>query len=101
MHYEFHPEARVEYLETVAYYEDRQAGLGARFTIEVERAIQRIVEAPTRWRKVEGEIRRCLAHTFPYGVLYSVEADHVLILAVMHLSRKPAYWRNRLSSRAG
>ena len=48
MHYEFHPDARVEYLEAVAYYEDRQAGLGARFTIEVERTIQRIVEAPTR-----------------------------------------------------
>jgi plasmid stabilization system protein ParE len=101
MLYEFHPEARVEYLEAVAYYEDRQAGLGARFTIEVERTIQRIVEAPSRWRKIEGEIRRCLARTFPYGVLYSVEADHVLVLAVMHHSRKPGYWRNRLSSRAG
>lgn len=91
MHYEFHPEARVEYLEAVAYYEDRQTGLGARFTIEIERTIQRIVEAPTR----------CLAHTFPYGVLYSVEADHVLVLAVMPLSREPGYWRNRLSSQAG
>lgn len=68
MHYEFHPEARVEYLEAIAHYEERQAGLGARFTIEVEKTIQRIVEAPTRWREIEGEIRRCLAHTFPYGV---------------------------------
>ena len=101
MHYEFHPEARVEYLESVAYYEDRQAGLGARITNEVERTIQRIVEAPTRWRKIEDEIRRCLTHRFPYGLLYSVEADHVLILAVMHHSRTPDYWRERLSSRAG
>jgi len=100
-HYEFHPDARVEYLESVVYYESRQPGLGARFTIEVERTIERIVEAPTRWRKIQGEIRRCLAHTFPYGVLYSVEADHVLILAVMHHSRTPDYWRNRLTSRAG
>lgn len=95
MRYEFHPEARVEYLKAVAYYEERQAGLGARFTVEIESAIQRIVEAPHRWRKIEGEIRRCLAHTFPYGVLYSVEADYVLVLAIMHHSRKPGYWRNR------
>lgn len=95
MRYEFHPEARAEYLATVAYYEERQAGLGARFTIEIEKTIQRIVEAPSRWRKFEGDVRRCLAHTFPYGVLYSIEADHLLVLAVMHHSRGPGYWRKR------
>lgn len=101
MNYEFHPDARNEYLASVAYYESREIGLGARFTIEIEETIQRIVAAPARWRKIEGEIRRCLAHRFPYGVLYSVEADHVLILAVMHHSRTPEYWHSRLSHRAG
>ena len=95
MRYEFHPDARVEYLKAVAYYDERQAGLGTRFTVEIERTIQRIVEAPHRWRNFEGEIRRCLAHTFPYGVLYSIEADYVLVLAVMHHSRKPGYWHSR------
>jgi plasmid stabilization system protein ParE len=96
MRCEFHPQARVEYLEAVAYYEKRQAGLGARFVSEVESAIQRIVEAPLRWRSIEGEIRRCLTRIFPYGVLYAVESDYVLVLAVMHHSRKPGYWRNRV-----
>jgi plasmid stabilization system protein ParE len=95
MRFKFHPEARVEYLEAIGYYEERRAGLGGRFALEIEGVIQRIVEAPRRWRSVEGEIRRCLAHKFPYGVLYSIEADYVLILAVMHHSRKPGYWRNR------
>lgn len=98
MHYRFHPEARVEYLEAVSYYEERQAGLGARFTIAIEDTIHRIVEAPDRWRLIDGDIRRCLAHTFPYGVLYSVESDYVLVLAVMHHSRKPGYWRKRKAS---
>jgi toxin ParE1/3/4 len=96
MRFEFHPEARTEYLESIAYYEKRQVGLGARFASEVEGAIQRIVEAPHRWRSIEGEIRRCLTHIFPYGVLYSIESDYVLVLAVMHHSRKPGYWRNRI-----
>ncbi len=95
MHHEFHPEARAEYLHATSYYEKRQTGLGARFTIEIENTIQRITEAPTRWQKLEGEIRRCLAHTFPYGVLYSIEKDHVLVLAIMHHSRKPGYWHTR------
>jgi plasmid stabilization system protein ParE len=96
MRFEFHPEARAEYLEAIAYYAERQVDLATRFTIEIESAVQRIVEAPDRWPEVEDEVRRCLAHTFPYGVLYSVEVDYVLLLAVMHLSRKPGYWRNRV-----
>lgn len=97
MRLEFHPEARVEYIEAIAYYEERQPGLGARFTIEIENAIHRVMEAPRQWRRIEGDIRRCLAHTFPYGVVYSIEADdQVLLLAVMHLSRRPGYWRDRV-----
>ncbi len=96
MRYRFHPEARLQYLEAVAHYEGRQAGLGIRFTVEIESTIQRIVETPNRWRKLEGEVRRCLSHTFPYGVLYTVEVDYVLVLAVMHHSRKPGYWRDRV-----
>ena len=32
---------------------------------------------------------------FPYGVLYAVEQDYILILAIMHCSREPNYWKNR------
>lgn len=95
MRIEFHPEARAEYLAAAAYYEERQAGLGARFTIEIEKTLQRIADAPERGRKIEGEIRRCLAHSFPYGILYVFGNDVVLVLAIMHLSREPGYWRQR------
>lgn len=86
MRYEFHPQARAEYLEAIAYYEERRTGLGARFALEIEGVIQRIID---------GEIRRCLAQKFPYGVLYSAEKSYVLVLAVMHHSREPEYWRDR------
>lgn len=45
----------MEYLAAVARYEDRQRGLGTRFTIEIEDAIQRVVQAPSRWRNIRGE----------------------------------------------
>ena len=48
MTYTFHPQARLEYLEAAQYYEQRRAGLGAGFSIEVEAAIGRILESPTR-----------------------------------------------------
>jgi toxin ParE1/3/4 len=95
MTYEFHPEARIEYFEAITYYEERQRGLGARFTIEIENTVQRVLESPFRWQQVEGDIRRCLAHKFPYGILYAVEERRIFILAIMHHSREPNYWRDR------
>jgi len=97
MTYDFHPEARLEYREAAAFYESRRPGLGAAFTREVEAAINRILEAPDRWRTIEQDVRRCLTHTFPYGILYTVEEDSILIVAVAHGSRKPGYWRERLN----
>jgi len=97
MTYDFHPEARTEYREAAAFYETRGSGLGAAFTIEVEAALSRIVENPESYRVIEDDVRRCLTHTFPYGLLYTIEGDRILIVAVMHLRRAPGYWRDRLS----
>lgn len=97
MTYGFHPEARLEYREAAVFYEARQSGLGATFTREIETAIDRILEAPHLFRFVEQDVRRCLAHTFPFGVLYTVEGDFILIVAVAHGSRKPGYWHERMS----
>jgi len=92
----FHPDARLEYREAAAFYESRQVGLGAAFTREIEAAIEQIVETPERFRFIEQDVRRCLARTFPYGVLYTVEQDLVLIVAIAHGSREPGYWQKRL-----
>jgi toxin ParE1/3/4 len=96
MRYKFHPEAADEYLESALFYERRQTGLGARFSHEVETAVAKILEAPSRWPFFEDDVRRCLTNSFPHGILYTVEGDTVIIVAVMHCSRKPGYWHDRL-----
>ncbi len=93
----FHPDARLEYREAAAFYDARKVGLGVAFTREIETAIEQILEAPERFRFIEQDVRRCLARTFPYGVLYTVERDLVLIVAIAHGSREPGYWQVRLS----
>jgi hypothetical protein len=97
MTFDFHPEARREYMEAAGFYETRSSGLGAAFTLEIEATIGRVLEAPERWRIIEQDVRRCLTHTFPFGILYTIEAESILIVAVMHLRRKPGYWQDRLS----
>jgi plasmid stabilization system protein ParE len=93
----YHPEALAEYADAALYYEERTARLGVDFTVEVESAIQSILQAPDRWRCIEEDVRRYLVRRFPYGILYTIEQDYVLILALMHLSREPGYWRHRVS----
>ena len=97
MKYRYHPDALTEYADAALYYEERVLGLGADFTAEVEKAIWRILEAPAQWRCVEEDVRRYLLRRFPYGILFTVEERCVLIVAVMHLSREPGYWRHRIS----
>jgi hypothetical protein len=96
MTHDFHPEARLEYREAAIFYDRRRNGLGAAFTLEVEAAIERIKDAPNRWPVIEQDVRKCLTHVFPYGILYTIERDTILVVSVMHLRRKPDYWRNRL-----
>lgn len=95
MRHEFHPDAYAEYEEAVRYYAERDPELAGRFVAAVEGAIEHICAAPRRWRVLEEDVRRCLTHVFPYGVLYTIEADFVLIVAVMHCSREPGCWKAR------
>jgi len=95
MTFSFHPEAEKEFENALEYYEACERGRGEEFYLEVHAAIDRILSFPQTWPVLAGEVRRCLVHRFPYGVLYSVEPDGVFILAVMHLRRDPDYWKRR------
>jgi plasmid stabilization system protein ParE len=96
MTFEFHAEAETEFYAAIDYYEECQQGLGFDFSIEVHAGIQRILDFPRAWPILEGDLRRCITHRFPYGILYSIEPDRIYILAVMHLHRHPDYWKHRL-----
>lgn len=96
MKVEFHPAAKREFEEAVAYYDSRAAGLGDAFIHAVEEAVQRIVSFPDAWAELSPRTRRCRTSRFPYGVIYRQLADRIVIVAVMHLHREPGYWRDRI-----
>ena len=95
MTFSFHPEAEEEFRAAIDYYEDREAGLGYAFSLEVFTAIQNIITQPSAWPVMEDDVRRCLVNRFPFGVLYSLEPTGVFVVAVMHQRRQPDYWRDR------
>jgi toxin ParE1/3/4 len=93
--YVFHPEALTEYAEAVQYYAEQRVEVAQAFIAAVEEAVYRIRESPARWQVMDEDVRRCLTRKFPYGILYTIEQDCILILAVMHCSREPGYWKSR------
>lgn len=97
MRYEFHPAALEEYNEAGFYYAQKQPGLDLRFIGSIENAIDRILKDPLRYCPFDEDVRRGLTRVFPYAILYTIEVDFILIVAVAHLSREPGYWKGRIS----
>ncbi len=55
----FHPEALAEAGEAVAFYEEQQPDLEARFLEALNDTISRIKRNPSIYRRLEGEVRKC------------------------------------------
>ncbi len=94
------PVAEAELQDAIRYYESKQLGLGIMFAVEVDEACRMIGDYPNAWQKVAGGARRCLLRRFKYGLIYRVRGDVATIYAVMHLKRRPEYWRDRLKRRS-
>lgn len=91
----FHDDARIELVEQVRYYEEASPGLGERFGSEIEIAVSRAGRIPLLGSIYKYGTRRVFPKKFPFSVIYLVREQEVVILAIAHFRRKPAYWRNR------
>jgi toxin ParE1/3/4 len=87
--------AELEMLDAARFYEMQARGLGADFLDKIDLAIDDIADDPQKWPVIRLQIRRRLIHRFPFGLLYRIDPDEILIVAVMHLHRHPDYWINR------
>ena len=95
MRFFFHEHAETEFDRSVEYYEDCRLGLGIEFAQEIYATIDRILRYPKAWSPMSKNTRRCLVSRFPYGVIYQVKSNSVLIIAVADLRRRPDYWLYR------
>jgi hypothetical protein len=94
--YSFLLPAEEEMTEASVFYEATTSGLGAGFLDEVQRLVKVLCEHPELGQSVNRGLRRVLLHRFPFSLIYSVESDAVLIVAVAHQRRRPDYWRDRI-----
>ena len=99
MNVEFLEPAARELYEAIVFYDIQRRGLGQEFAKEVEDTIERIKQNPEAWTTISSSkrVRRCLTNRFPYGIIYQIRQDTLLIVAVWHLLRRPQAWQGRVS----
>jgi plasmid stabilization system protein ParE len=88
--------AEVDLAAAVAYYDGQGPEISDSFLGEVEAAVARISQFPNAWHKFSQNTRRCRLRRFPYGLLYRVEDDRAVVVAVAHLHSEPTQWLRRL-----
>ena len=80
----------------VVWYNEQAAGLGHEFLDELDRAVRRAAAFPMSCPEMEPGVRRCLLARFPYGLIYGVDNETIVVVAVAHLHREPRYWVDRI-----
>jgi toxin ParE1/3/4 len=95
--YALHPEAALEHLEQIAWYEDKSPGLGARYHRSFLSAVAKVHKGPQRFPVyLQPDIRRVFLPGFPFSVIYRKVKQTIQILAIAPHRRRPGYWTDRL-----
>lgn len=95
------PAAVADVIATIAAYDRKPGRYGAAFESEVDAAFVRIAASPRLHSPVEDgipdrEIREYFIERFKQRVIYLITGEDVLVVAVVHASRRPGSWQRRL-----
>lgn len=87
-----------DYEEALMWHQRQHTGRAADLAGEIDAAIERIRPDPTSWEVIEPNCRRVPVRRFRYSVIFQVRPaiPEIVLVAVMHASRDPDYWRSRV-----
>ncbi len=66
-------------------------------TISIDRSIRLLKIYPFAAAEIEPDIRRWMFDRFPYALIYGIEGETIVIVAVAHTRRDLHYWTDRVS----
>ena len=89
-------EARLDIIDAFSWYELQREGLGFDFELCLEAGIEEIIRNPLAFELKYRSLRAHYIARFPYGIHYVIEGGIVFVLAVLHTSRSPSNWEDRL-----
>ena len=92
------PEAENDLKEVFSWYEDKRLGLGYDFMLQVDAGIRHVERNPEAYPSGYKGTRRHLIKRFPYRIVYFLEKERIVVLAIIHGMRSPALARKRIDS---
>ncbi|MCR4320386.1 MAG: type II toxin-antitoxin system RelE/ParE family toxin [Candidatus Brocadiaceae bacterium] len=92
------PEAEDDLKEAFSWYEDNRTGLGHDFLLQVDAGINFIKRNPDVHPIEYKGTKKHLIKRFPYKIIYLVEEEKIVILAVIHGKRNPVLIKKRIDS---
>ncbi len=93
----FRPEAAVDVIEAHKWYDNQQAGVGDDFRSALAEVVGRVQSMPRMYVIVIEGVHRAKLRRFPHLLYYRVLDDRIEVLGVLHSSRDPRLWRQRVS----
>jgi plasmid stabilization system protein ParE len=93
MNLRFLPAAREELDAAAAYLDDRVLGLGKEFVDDVERTGSLVCQFAQMGRPLDSIHRAIPLQRFSFNVVYRIEGDEIIVIALAHKRRRPGYWR--------
>jgi toxin ParE1/3/4 len=89
--------AEAEFYDIVDYYKQFDQALSYDFIQEFEDAVQRQIKFPKAGHTYLQQTKRTFLNRFPYAIVYKIYRDElIMVFAIMHIKRKPDYWKKRL-----
>lgn len=93
----FRSEAVADVVEARRWYEEHDPGLGDAFAASVEEIVNRMKSMPRMYPVAHRDMGRGKLRKFPYLVYYRVHPNKLEVLAVLHGSRDPRLWQERIN----
>lgn len=87
--------AEDEFTNALLWYAERDVDVANRFDLDFAAAIVSIASDPERLPSCDDRHRFFLMRGFPYQIIFRVETECVIVIAVAHAKRDPGYWSER------
>jgi plasmid stabilization system protein ParE len=89
------PGAYDDFLEALGWYRQRSSRAAAGFQAALEVAFGRIADSPLTYALCDERHRFYILKRYPFSVVYRVETELILVVAIAHSSRAAHYWQGR------
>lgn len=93
-----HPSARLDLIEAIEWYNERQSNLGFRFYRATQTTIQLIKENPEVFAIRYKTTRTAIIRKFPFMIHFMIDkqTESITVLAVLCTYRNPEFWIEKI-----